>query len=169
MEHSILLMTESDFVDVLNYEGLYQINKLGQLYSYKFKKLLKTSIDGKGYESVGLYKDGTRKNCRLHRLIALQFIPNPNNLPQIDHIDRNKVNNEISNLRWVNNTTNARNKDCISNRLGSIQILNKSKGEYYKAHFYYDYGKKITRSSYDRGVCEIFLEECRGKFSRNNE
>lgn len=87
----------------------YTITKQGQVYSYKngYKKEMKGSIDSKGYPYVDLsQKNGKRKCPKIHRLVALAFIPNPNNLPQINHIDGKKDNNSISNLEWVTQSQN---------------------------------------------------------------
>jgi hypothetical protein len=59
-----------------------------------------------GYKCVSLWKDNKEKRETIHRLLATHFIPNPDNKPYIDHIDRNKLNNALSNLRWVNGTEN---------------------------------------------------------------
>ncbi|WP_405289850.1 HNH endonuclease [Methanobrevibacter sp.] len=74
------------------------------------KHIVKESIDKKGYVRVCI----NRKSIRKHRIIGIQFIPNPENLPQLDHIDRDKTNYHIENLRWVNNSKNQQN--CGSTR-----------------------------------------------------
>lgn len=62
----------------------------------------------KGYWAVQLRKDGQGKSYYVHRLVALAFIPNPRNLETIDHIDGNKLNNDVSNLQWLSRTNNIR-------------------------------------------------------------
>jgi hypothetical protein len=60
---------------------------------------------------ICLHSDTAKNNkCSIHRLLAIQYIPNPDNLPEVDHIDRNKQNNDLSNLRWVTHATNCNNK-----------------------------------------------------------
>ena len=69
--------------------------------------LLKGFVNKKGYKQVTLYDDnGKPKTMRVHKLVALTFIENENNLPQINHIDGNKLNNEVSNLEWISNYDN---------------------------------------------------------------
>ena len=74
------------------------------------KKELMETRDSYGYLIVGLNDGNKQKQYKKHRLIAEQFIPNPDNLPQIDHIDHDRKNNRISNLRWVSASTNQYNK-----------------------------------------------------------
>ena len=83
------------WVDILNYEGLYQISNLGRVKNFKTNKILKQSI-AKGYNRIRIKS----KNYLVHRLIAQAFIPNPYNKPQINHIDSNRLNNDINNLEW---------------------------------------------------------------------
>lgn len=99
-----------DFVDVIGYEGLYKINQVGEIFAVRKQKKMKQQIN-RGYYSVCLSKDGKEKTCKIHRLVAIQFISNPNNLPEVDHIDRNKRNNSLENLRWVTSRTNSLNKE----------------------------------------------------------
>lgn len=91
---------------------MYQISNLGQVKSlgnrsnHKEEKILKSNKNNKGYCKVILFKDSKYKAFFLHRLAAQAFIPNPNNLPQVNHIDGNKSNNCIDNLEWCTNREN---------------------------------------------------------------
>lgn len=97
-----------------NYEGLYEVNNLGEirtLYNYKKYKILTQNIK-RGYYQIGLRKNKVRKWHQAHRLVAQAFIPNPYNLPQVNHKDENKLNNKVENLEWCtvsyNNTYGSR-------------------------------------------------------------
>lgn len=80
----------------------YGINRNGEIRNIKFNRSFKTFIHKKsGYIKARLCKDGKKKDFYIHRLVGLAFIPNPENKPTIDHIDRNKQNNNVSNLRWA--------------------------------------------------------------------
>ena len=94
--------------DIKGYEGLYAVTSCGKVYSYKRKKFLKPKDNGTGYLYVGLIKDGKVKNHLIHRLVAEAYLPNPNNLPQVDHIDNDKTHNYLNNLQWITNRDNSR-------------------------------------------------------------
>ena len=94
--------------DVKGYEGLYAVTSCGKVWSYKRKKFLVPRDNGKGYLFVSLCKDGKEKMYKIHRLVAEAFIPNPENLPQVDHIDGNKTHNYVNNLQWITNRDNCR-------------------------------------------------------------
>jgi hypothetical protein len=79
---------------------------------YDDLKELKERYNHKGYLCVVLKKDNKKQTKTRHRLVAETYIPNPNNLPQINHIDENKVNNHFSNLEWVTNHQNAVYSKC---------------------------------------------------------
>ena len=115
-------MSKEIWKDIPGYEGIYQISNLGRVKSfYNYKRdgnnILKPKIKH-GYYQIGLRRNGIRKWHQLHRLIAKAFIPNPNNLPQINHIDENKLNNSIDNLEWCsvsyNNTYGNRIQKVIN-------------------------------------------------------
>lgn len=112
--------------DIDNWEGIYQISNYGRLKSFKQSengKILKITNKPNSYLSVVLCKqyEGkiTRESWKLHRLVAKAFLKNPNNLPEVNHIDFNKHNNEVDNLEWVSKKENT--KHAIK---GKPQIIN---------------------------------------------
>lgn len=96
-----------EFRDIEGYEGLYQVSNQGRVYSLITNKFLRLASDRKGYLLVGLHKNGKTKTCRVHRLVANAFIPNPLHLPQINHISEIKSENHVSNLEWCDNKYNS--------------------------------------------------------------
>ena len=86
--------------DVVGYEGLYAVTSCGKVYSYRNKRFLTPWVNSKGYLMVNLCKDGKVKKYLIHRLVAEAYLPNPENLPQINHKDENKTNNCLQNLEW---------------------------------------------------------------------
>ena len=86
--------------DIPGFEGLYAATEDGQIYSYRRKRFMKLSGVPGDYYLVNLTKDKKWKSYYVHRLVAMAFLPNPDNLPQVNHIDRRKDNNCLSNLEW---------------------------------------------------------------------
>ena len=90
--------------DIPNYEGIYQVSNLGNvrdIITDRHRKPKNLTLNHRsGYYSVMLCKDKTQKNVLVHRLVAQSFIPNPQNKPQVNHIDGNKQNNCVDNLEW---------------------------------------------------------------------
>ena len=95
------LADNEEFRDIEEYEE-YQVSSYGRVYSVKSGKFLKPDKDKKNYLRVVLYKEGKGKTFQVHRLIATAFIPNPSNLPQVNHKDENPSNNHLENLEWCN-------------------------------------------------------------------
>ena len=100
--------------DIEGYEGLYSISNFGRVKSLNYyntgkEKLLKQGKTGrdKDYYSVALSKNGKLKSYLVHRLVAITFIPNPDNLPQVNHKDEDKSNNCVENLEWCDNNYNS--------------------------------------------------------------
>lgn len=97
--------------DIEGFEGIYQISTKGRLKSFKAVKdgQVLSNKNSKGdYLSVVLQYKGIKKHARIHRLVAEAFIPNPDNKPEVNHIDGNKQNNCVENLEWVTRLENAR-------------------------------------------------------------
>ena len=105
------------WVDIKGYEGLYQASNLGNIKSLLTSKILKATINSSGYFKVELHKKGKTKVLYVHRLIASAFIPNPENKPQVNHKNGDKLCNSIDNLEWVTRSENQ--KHAIKNGLRS--------------------------------------------------
>lgn len=84
----------------------YQVNENGNVYNVNTNKTLQGSIGENGYKYYRLSKNGKKKMVYAHRLVAEAFIENPNNLPVVNHIDGDKLNNNINNLEWVSYSEN---------------------------------------------------------------
>lgn len=109
--------------DIPNYEGLYAATEEGQIWSYISNKFLTPQRKNDGYWRIALTKNGEKKYFLLHRLLALTFIPNPENKLTVDHIDRNKDNNNINNLRWATSSEQVLNEN--TEIIHSCEHLNK--------------------------------------------
>ena len=119
--------------DIIGFEGLYQINNIGEVKSllrfepnsgkagmwYK-ERILKSNLDHNGYPQVILHKCGKAYTFKVHRLVVAAFLENPKNLPCVNHKDENKLNNDVLNLEWCdikyNNNYNNRQKRISEKR-----------------------------------------------------
>ena len=108
-----------EWKDVKGYEGLYQVSNLGRVKSLRRNKLVKLSKRG-GYLRVSFTVNYNSKWFSVHRLVAQCFLPNVNNLPQVNHKDGVKTHNIVSNLEWCTNKENLRHawkNNLCNNRL----------------------------------------------------
>jgi hypothetical protein len=106
------------WIDIPGYEGIYQINEEGHVKSlgryvkvkhrlrYLKERLMAISVKKEGYHFVRLSKEGIDIGYRINRLVAIVFIPNPLDLPEVNHKDGNKANNQVSNLEWCTKKEN---------------------------------------------------------------
>lgn len=96
---------------VTDYEGIYEVDSDGKIWSLNYHREHRRGevtgkLDKDGYVSVGLRKDGKRWHLRAHRLVAQAFIPNPDNLPEVNHKNGIKNDNRVKNLEWMTTKQN---------------------------------------------------------------
>ena len=99
---------------IKGYEGLYEISNFGRVKSYRNggEMFMRQILDKDGYLIIGLKRDGHSKLMKVHRLVGMAFIPNPENKPHINHIDYNRSNNHVENLEWVTPKENTAHSLC---------------------------------------------------------
>ena len=127
----------------------YEISICGMVRNVITKRILKPSISTSGYYSVILSKNGKTKTITIHRLVAMHFIPNIYNDKYIDHIDNNKLDNTVSNLRWVSQQENCFNQQLSKNNTsGTKGIYFKKNTKKWHAYIKFNY-KKNYLGCYD--------------------
>lgn len=141
------------------FEGLYAVSSKGRVMNLKSGKVLKNKSNNHGYPYVALPKgDGKSKNMLVHRLVAQAFIPNPLNLPEVNHRNEIKTDNDVNNLEWVSRSENVRysiyKQSCRINQL-SLD------GEFINQ---WDSSKQIERElGFDHGY---IIACCKGKYNQ---
>lgn len=127
--------------DIEGYEGIYKASNKGRIKSLQrynkkgieiCEKIMKPCVDRYGYSLVCLYNNTSKRSIRVHRIIALTFIPNPNSYKEINHKDENKNNNSLENLEWCTRRYNL----CY----GSRKLVNKKRG---KVVYQYNKNKEL--------------------------
>ena len=96
-----------DFID--GFENLYEVSNTGSIKRTDSQRELKPTLNTYGYLTVHLSNKKKKKRVFVARMVAMAFIPNPENKPEVDHIDTNRKNNDVSNLRWVTKYENMHN------------------------------------------------------------
>ena len=134
---------------VVGYEGLYECSNMGNVRSLNYRhtntiKTLSPSINKDGYIRVHLWKNCKGKVLAVHRLVAEAFVPNPNNKPQIDHINTDKTDNRVENLRWVTKKENINNPLTIKH-LSENKIGNENAKSIYRAVLQYTKDGKLIK------------------------
>lgn len=149
----------------------YRISSDGTVWNARGK--MKSHTFGNGYHKIRLWKPdkSSRPNVSVHRLVANAFVPNPDNLPWVDHIDGNRLNNDYTNLRWCTPSQNNSNK-CVSinNKLGIKNICQDKTGRFC---FYKRSGEKYITGSFktlEEAIAfkDSVYENLGDEFSRKN-
>lgn len=110
--------------DIPGYAGQYRVSNHGNVFSSKSNKFLKPTISNTGYAHVQLYDEHRYAVVNVHRLVADAFLPNQNRLPEINHIDGDKLNNHVDNLEWVSRSDNQKHAIKSGLRTPSPKIRN---------------------------------------------
>jgi len=125
----------------------YLVSNLGRVKNISSKGRFKKLTNDGEYLHVRLSKHGVAKTIRVHRLVAKAFIPNPDEKFCVDHIDRNKLNNVVSNLRWVTHSENNLNTEIRADNTSGFKGVSKTRGNRWNA-FASEDGKTIWLGSF---------------------
>ena len=155
--------------DVAGYEGYYQVSNKGNVRSLERKdsigrkiggRILKLGYDKGGYLKVALCKNGKIKNKKTHRLVAEAFIPNPNNYPEVNHLDEVKDNNNVENLEWCTSRYNTNYGTLIERLSKKVRAVNVDTGEVIR----FDSTQEAVSKGYSTGGVS---EACRGIYKNS--
>lgn len=143
------------------YEGLYLVSNTGLVYSLRRKIILKPD-NVKGYLQVCLYNGGIKQRQKVHRLVAELFIPNPNNLPCVNHKDENKSNNLSENLEWCtvsyNNAYGERTRRSTDTQIQNAKSIKKTRAvKCVNTDIIYESTKEAERQT---GVYHSHISRC---------
>ena len=127
-------------MDIPDYPD-YMITRDGRVFSKKYGgyRSLRPHLNNRGYLHVTLCNKGDLKSLTIHRLVAFTYIPNPHNYNIVDHIDRNRINNNVENLRWVTSLMNLQNKGEYKNNKSGYKNIS-----YHKSQKCWRYMKNIN-------------------------
>ena len=155
---------------VVGYEGLYEISNKGRVRNTKRNKLVVDRTQRK-YSKVSLYKNGVHKDFLIHRLVAEAFIPNPDNLPCVNHRDENTKNNCAENLEWCtykyNNNYGTHLEKLSKNNMNNSK-LSKPVAQYTREGVLVAIYPSLGEASRQNGFSSIFISCCCRKIKSYN-
>ena len=102
--------------DVVGYEDFYLVSNLGEMWSKRKNRELLPSTNNCGYKQTNVVNNGITKCLLVHRAVAMAFLDNPDNLPVVNHIDENPLNNNVENLEWCTISYNNSYNDCAKKK-----------------------------------------------------
>ena len=155
--------------DVKGFEGFYKVSNKGNIFSVRRLnsrgnkcggRVLKPTYDKDGYLIVALYKNGVGKKKKIHRLVTEAFLPNPNNYPEVNHMDEIKDNNELSNLEWCDARYNVNYGTRIERVSKKVRAVNIKNGDVLTFKSTNEAGRK----GYDQSSVSA---SCRGDYKDN--
>ena len=135
-------------MEIEGYEN-YMIFEDGMVVN-KHGRVLKPNLNGSGYYQVTLYKNGNIISKRIHRLVGEAYLDNPENKPCIDHIDGDRLNNDLSNLRWATSSENSQNTKIRNDNTSGTKNIH-----WHKQNNRWSYEKKINgilHQKYDKDL-----------------
>ena len=158
-------LLNEEFRDIKGYEELYQVSNYGRIKAKEKKngwclnceRIMKTHLDKDNYYRITLCKKGKNKVCGIHRLVAQAFLPNLDKLPEVNHIDTNKINNKVNNLEWCSQDYNlhyADRNEKISKAL-SIPIIQFTKDNIKIKEF-----ESINQAARELKLSSAHISEC---------
>lgn len=144
--------------DIKGYEGLYQVSNLGRVKSLYDggESIRRIGRKPEGYLDVDLYKCGMGKTHYVHRLVAEAFIPNPYELPQVNHIDEDKTNNCVWNLEWCDRKYNM---NYGTGKIRSAEKRSKRVYQYTKSGVFVRSYKSVNEASRQTGIAFAHISD----------
>ncbi len=109
-----------EFREIENFDN-YEVSNFGNVRNKKTEKLLKKRLSKNGYYRIDLRQNSKSTTLLIHRLVALTFIDNPDEKPSVDHIDNNRTNNNVRNLRWCTNKENMQNSKLSASNTSGVK------------------------------------------------
>ena len=144
------------FVEIEGFEN-YEISNLGKVRNIKSGRMLKPHLNHNGYLKHHLYRHDKQKELFLHRIIAIAFIDNPGKKPQVNHIDENKLNNDLSNLEWctakenlIHGTRTKRAAEKLSKKVIQLDLNDNVLNEF----------ESMTQAEKKTGVLLKYISRC---------
>ena len=140
-----------DFTPLKGFEHDYAISKDGRILSLLTDQYVKPSVDSNGYLKVTLWKDGHSYTARVHKLVAEMFIPNPDNLPVINHIDGNKQNPHHTNLEWCTQQENVQHahRTGLQTKTSDVEVV-RGDGRVYRS---------LTEAAKENGITKSAISK----------